>query len=70
MACTVLSVTIAFLSLKDDNMNIQVIIDTQEVKDFINNKDFINFLLTNTNLATSSFILQVLQDKLEEIENK
>lgn len=46
-------------------------VDIKEVRNFIKSEKFSNFLLSNTTeFSTAAFILQVLLEKLDEIESK
>lgn len=49
----------------------EIEVDIKQVRNFIKSEKFSDFLLSNTTeFSTAAFILQVLLEKLDEIESK
>lgn len=49
----------------------EIEVDIREVRDFVENKKFHEFLIDNTSdFAIAAFILQTLLDKVKEIEKQ
>ena len=45
-------------------------VDLVDVQKFISSEEFIQFLLNNTYMGVSTFILQTVHDKIKEIEEE
>lgn len=55
--------------MEDLTLNTTVSVDLDEVQEFIESEKFIQFLLNNTtNLSIALFIVQTVNDKIEELK--
>lgn len=54
-----------------EQLSKEITIDLNEVKEFVENEEFVQFLLNNSvNIEVPAFILQVLLDKIEELKRE
>ena len=52
-------------------MNMDMTVNLEDVREFIESQKFTQFLLSNTTeFSTAAFILQILLDKIEELEGE
>ena len=52
-------------------MNMDMIVNLEDVKEFVESQKFTQFLLSNTTeFSTAAFILQTLLDKVEELKGE
>lgn len=54
--------------MQDFNLNTTISVNLEEIKTFIESDKFIQFLLNNTtDFAVAVFVLQALEDKIDEL---
>ena len=54
--------------MQDFNLNTTMSVNLNEIKTFIESDKFIQFLLNNTtDFAVAAFVLQTLEDKIDEL---